>query len=129
MTKSRFSEQFWVSNISNMNVSLADLALSIPARKTVNLLDNRHYSFTKEQLVASAATGSLFKKQNKIKVRKVPPIIETRQILAIDYNAVVPSRRRSIVQIENIQYEELDLPDDIFAEQSADLTDDNYPKK
>lgn len=125
MVKSRFSEQFWVTNISNMNVSLADLALSIPARKTVNLLDTRHYSFTKEQLEASHTNGSLFKKRSKIKKRKVPPIIETRQMLEVDFNAIVPSRRRSIVQIENIQYEELDLSDDIFAQQVADLTDEN----
>ncbi len=129
MAKSRFSEQFWVTNISNMNVSLADLALSIPARKTVNLLDARHYSFNREQLVISATTGSLFKKQSKIKIRKVPPVIETRQMLEVDFNAIVPSRRRSIVQIENIQYEELELSDDIFAQQVADFTDENYPKK
>ena len=125
MTRSRFSEQFWVTNVSNMNVSLADLALSIPARKTVNLLDRRHYSFTKEQLEASETSGSLFKKQSKIKKRKVPPVTETRQMVEVDFNAVVPSRRRSVVQIEHIQYDELELSDDLFAEQTADLTDEN----
>jgi hypothetical protein len=129
MTKSRFSEQFWISNISNMNVSLTDLGLTIPAHKTVNLLDKRHYSFSKDELILSATSGSLFKKNSKLKVRKVPPIIERRQIIEVDFNAVVPSRRRSIVQIENIRYEELDLSDDLFAEQSADLTDENYPPK
>jgi hypothetical protein len=125
MTRSRFSEQFWITNVSNMNVSLADLALSVPARKTINLLDRRHYSFTKEQLEASEASGSLFKKRSKIKKRKVPPITETRQMVEVDFNAVVPSRRRSVVKIEHIQYDELELSDDLFAEQTADLTDEN----
>jgi hypothetical protein len=125
MTRSRFSEQFWVTNISNMDVSLADLALSIPARKTVNLLDRRHYSFTIEQLEISHASGSLFAKNKKIKKRKIPPVTETRQMVEVDFNAVVPSRRRSIVKIEHIQYDELELSDDLFAEQTADLTDEN----
>ncbi len=125
MIRSKFDEQFWVSNISNMDVSLADLALSIPARKTVNLLDRRHYSFTMEQLKASHTNGSLFNKRGKIKKRVVPPVFETRQMVEVDFNVVVPSRRRSVVQIEHIQYDELDLSDDVFAEQAADFVDEN----
>lgn len=129
MAKSKFSEEFWVTNVSNMNVSLSDLGLSVPARKTVNLLDKRHYSFNKEELVVSAASGSLFKKRTKVVVRKVPPVVEAQKMLEVDFNAVVPSRRRSVVKIEHIQYEELELSDDIFAAQVADLTDENYPNK
>jgi len=129
MIRPKFSEQFWVSNISNLNVSLTDLGLTIPARKTVNLLDKKHYSFNKEELVKSATSGSLYKKKHNVVVRKVPPVTETKKMLEIDYNAAVPSRRRSVVQIENIRHEELELSDDIFAQQMADLTDENYPKK
>lgn len=128
MVKRKFSEQFWIANISNMNVSLGDLGLTVPARRSMNLLDNRHHSFNKEQLLASAATGSLFKKRDKIVIRKVAPIIETRQIVEVDHNATVPSRRRSVVQIEEIHYEELDVTDDVFAAEAADFTDQDYKK-
>lgn len=128
VNKSQSSEQFWVSNISNMNVSLSDLGLTIPAHKSVNLLDKRHYSFNKEDLILSATSGSLFKKKSKVVVRKIPPAIEAPKIPEVDHNAIVPSRRRSIIQIEKIQYEELDISDDTFAQQAADLIDQNYPK-
>lgn len=127
--KSQASKQFLVSNISDMNVSLSDLGLTIPARKTVNLLDKRHYSFTEEELTLSATSGSLFKKKAKVVVRKVPPIFETRQLVEVDHNAVVPSRRRSAVQITEERHEELEVSDDIFAEQMADLTDQTYSVK
>lgn len=128
MVRSNFSNYFWVSNVSKRDVGLADLGLVIPARKTVNLLDKRHYYLTKDQLIASATSGSLFKKQNLVKVRKVPPYFEPRPKLEIAENAVVPSRRRSAVQVEEIYHEELEISDDAFAEQAADLID-TYVKK
>lgn len=124
----QFSDQFWVTNISNRDVSLSDLGLSIPAFKTVNLLDKRHYNFSLEELELSEKSGSIFRKKSKIKKRKVPPTIEKKQILEVDFNAVVPSRRRSIVKIEEVYYEELDISDDAFAEAAADLADQNYNK-
>lgn len=127
--KSQNTGQFLVSNISNMNVSLSDLGLTIPARKTVNLLDKRHYNFSEEELTISATSGSIFKKKAKVVVRKVPPVFETRQLVEVDRNAVVPSRRRSAVQIKEEHHEELEISDDTFAEQMADLTDQNYSAK
>ena len=50
--------EFWVTNISSTNVSLSDLALTIKARSTVNLLDEKHYNFTLEQLLKSKASVS-----------------------------------------------------------------------
>ena len=67
--------EFWVSNVTDLNVCLSDLAITIPARKNVNLLNSKHYSYTLEQLEASAEKGSLCKKSDKLKVRKVAPEI------------------------------------------------------
>ena len=128
MVKSNIQSTFWVSNISNRNVSLSDLRLTIPAYKTVNLADSRHYNFTNEQLTASAISGSIYKKRNKIIIRQVPPIIEEKQLTVIDYNAVVPTRRRSSVKIEEVYYEELDISDEKFAAEAADLADQNFNK-
>jgi hypothetical protein len=129
VSKAYSRNYFWVTNISDQNVSLTDLGLSIPARKTVNLLDKRHYSLNIDELEASEEKGSLFAKRKKVVVRVVAPTIERRQMLEIDYNASVPSRRRSVVQIEEVHHEELELSDEAFAEQMSDLTDTNYPTK
>jgi len=119
------NEQFWVSNISKMDVSLTDLGLTIPARKTVNLLDKKHYFFTKEELINSAVSGSIFKKRKKIVVRKLPPTVEPKKIIEVSQYAFLPSRARraSAIQTEEIRYEELEIPDEVYAEQTADLTD------
>lgn len=116
---------FWVTNISNRNVSLSDLGLTIPAGKTMNLLNTERYAFGITELIKSATSGSLFKKRDKIVVRKVPPTIEEKKIVEMDFNAAVPSRRRSVVEPVEVYHEELEISDESFAEQAAELLD-NY---
>jgi len=118
-------KHFWITNISNKDISLEDLGLTIKAHRSINLLDRRHYSLNTAQLTASAATGSLFKKRDKVVVRKIPPPIERRKLLEVDREAVIPTRRRSTNKVEEVYYEELDISDDTFAEQAADLVDEN----
>jgi hypothetical protein len=113
---------FWVTNVSNMNVTLADLALNIPAFRTVNLMDTRHYSYTIEQLQKSAASGSLFKKRNKIVIRHLAPEIH-KEHKAIDRQATIPSRERSVLEIKEEKYEELQVSNEEFALENADLAD------
>lgn len=126
MAKRISDNEFWITNISNMNVSLSDLGLTVPARRSMNLLDSRHHSLSKELLLTSAESGSLYKKRNKIVVRKVPPVSEARQLLEVAYNAAVATRRRSAVKVEEVHYEELDVSDDEFAMNAADLVDHKY---
>lgn len=113
---------FWVTNISNMNVSLSDLNLTIKARSSVNLLDDKHYSYTKEQLDKSVKEGSIFKKRNKIFVRKVAPIVESKVVLSIK-DTYIQSRERSIYSIKEETYEELEMTDDEFIKENIDLID------
>jgi hypothetical protein len=121
------SDVFWVTNISNMNVSLADLNVTIKARSSVNLLDKKHFSLSKEQLSKSFATGSLLKKRNKIFVRQVVPEIENTNLL-FNRNESFPSRDRSILSIKEENYEELNLSDSEYADQNAELAEmDSQP--
>lgn len=113
---------FWVSNISNRNVSLSDLNLTIKAYCSVNLLDSRHYNFTLEQLINSASKGSIFKKRNIIFVRKVPPYVQKNSI-QIDPNAIIPDRNRSLYKHKEEKYEELSITDEQFAEEDANLSE------
>ena len=111
---------FWVTNISPMNVSLADLNLTIKAFSSVNLLDKRHYRYTKEQLEKSVSSGSVFKKRDKIVVRQLAPeVLKAKIPLASD--SFIPSRERSTLQITQENYEELNISDEEFAKENADI--------
>lgn len=103
---------FWITNFSNRNVTLSDLYISVPAMSSVNLLDRKHYSFTEEQVRKSAESGSIFKKRDKIAVRKVPPQMIPRAKIAIDPHAIIPSRTVSIYEIKQEHYEELNVGED-----------------
>lgn len=112
-TKKEEEEVFWITNFSDRNVSLGDLYISIPARSSVNLLDKDHYSFTKEQLLKSAESGSIIKKKHLIAVRKVPPQMIPKQLIEMDPNVVLPVRTKSGFAIKQEHYEELEETDDL----------------
>lgn len=121
---------FWVTNMSPRNVTLADLALNIKAFSTVNLLDQKHYKYTLEQLLKSKESGSLFKKSNMIVVRDVPPPDPERNRVQIVYGSIIPDRTRSLFNINEEEYEELKVSDEdqkkqdeIFAKENADLAE------
>lgn len=102
---------FWVSNISNRNVTLTDLALNIKAYSTVNLLDEKHYSLNIDQLNRSKNSGSIFKKRDKIRVRVVPPPAIEKEKIAFLPDGTIPSRERSILNLKMEEYEELKVDD------------------
>jgi|SRR5579859_6435659 len=113
---------FWVTNISNRNVSLTDLALNIKAFTSVNLMDDKHYYYTLAQLIKSAESGSIFKKRDKISVRKVPPVI-VKEHRPIDKEAFSPTREKSVLEITEENYEELMVSDESFAEENAETAE------
>lgn len=117
------NKSFWVTNISNRNVSLADLNLTIKAYSSVNLLDSKHYGYNLEQLEASANYGSIFNKRNKIVVRKVPPIVSTPANIPFLAETYIPSRERSTYSIKEEYYEELNMSDEEFAQENADMVE------
>jgi hypothetical protein len=112
------NKSFWITNISDRNVSLSDLNISVPAMSSVNLLDINHYSFTESQVANSAKNGSIFRKSDKIVVRKVPPKtpLSKRPIEII--HPLLPNRSKSIYEIKVQEYEELniDLPEESLGE-------------
>lgn len=121
---------FWVTNMSPMNVTLADLALNIKAFSTVNLLDKKHYSYTLEQLIKSQESGSLFKKRDKISVRHVAPPDPEKNKVPIVYGSIIPDRTRSLFNINDEEYEELKVSsedkkkdEEIYAQENADLAE------
>ena len=117
---------FWVTNRSDRNVTLADLALNIKAFTSVNLLDKKHYKYTLEQLEKSRDSGSIFNKRDKIFVRQKAPTVIKMDIPFLS-ETYIPSRERSILSINEVRYEELELPEDQkkkeeqFADESSDI--------
>jgi hypothetical protein len=118
----QLSPTFWVTNISNKNVTLTDLYISIKANSSVNLL-SKHYSFTLEQLEKSHASGSIYTKRDKIVKRKVPPPPPEETVLKIDVNSIVPSKPRSIFEIKHQRYVELEISDEEYQAQTGELDD------
>jgi len=108
--------------MSNRNVSLADLNLTIKAYSCVNLLDSRHYYYTLEQLQKSEKSGSIFKKRDKVIVRKVKPEVLQANIPLLR-ETFIPSREKSILEIKEEVYEELNVSDEEFAKENADMVD------
>lgn len=130
---------FWVTNISKRNVSLSDLNVTIKAFSSVNLLDKRHYAYTLEQLQVSAKSGSLFLKNKMILLREIAPEIKVEQMKVhqtfydpetkIWYgNNYLPTRKKSILEVKEEKYAELNLSDEQFAEENADIVDTNDKK-
>ena len=111
-------KSFWITNISGMNVSLRDLNLTIKAYTSINLLDNKHYKYTLEELQKSVEKGSIFSKRNKIFVRKNAPEIDLdKSYIYSAVDAIIPGRERSVMKIQEEYYEELSFADDKLAEE------------
>jgi hypothetical protein len=122
------TREFWITNLSNRNVSLSDLYISVPAMSTVNLLDSKHYSFTFDQLQKSATEGSLFRKQKMIVLREIGPYsTNIPHSIQLDTNSPMPQRSRSAYEIKEEKFEELEVSDEEFAEQTADSVSQEKP--
>ena len=115
MNKMVTQQEFWIKNISKMNVSLSDLQLVVPTGRSWNLLDSKHFRYTLEQLEKSAKDGSIFKKSDKIKVRNVPPVEPVKPGIYVATDPAEMQRNaklRSLVKIEEKRYEELEIDSD-----------------
>ncbi len=100
--------EFWVKNITKRNVCLSDLQLIVPAGRSWNLLDKKHFSYNLEQLEKSALNGSIFRKNDKIKVRNIPPVEPVKPGIYVATNDFREVKLRSLVKIEEKKYDELE---------------------
>lgn len=110
-------EEFWVTNISDRNVCLADLALTIPAHRSYDLLSSR-FILTYEQLEKSATEGSLFKKRDKIKMG-----ITHREVVQEPLQVStqpIQRRTRTSVTIEPPIYADWLYSDEEFADEMSE---------
>lgn len=113
-------KEFWITNKSNSNVTLADLAFTIPAYKSYNLLDSKHFHLTWKQIYDSAVKGSIRKKSHKVAIRNIAPTNKRVVTKHVSDASASPNRSKSIFEIKEEKFEELELTDEEFAEQHAD---------
>ncbi|KKN18076.1 hypothetical protein LCGC14_0959350 [marine sediment metagenome] len=97
---------WWITNVSDMNVCLADLGITVPAGRSWNLLDKKHFQFKVEDLERSRAIGSINKKRDKIKTG-----ITHQQIVKSSHELAkqpIQTRKRSAVKITESKYDDGD---------------------
>tara|TARA_Y100000310_G_C20583436_1_gene764153 strand:+ start:338 stop:706 length:369 start_codon:yes stop_codon:yes gene_type:complete len=117
MSKLSDKPAFFVINISDRNVCLSDLALTIPAGRCYDLL-NDNFSFTIDQLKASLKEGSLHRKRDKIKIGKGrPQVVEPEQKELSEYPII--TRNRSAVKVVEPVFDELIFSDEDYANEMA----------
>lgn len=117
-------QDFWITNISNRDVTLHDLGITIRSRTSINLLNKRHYQLSLEQLNDSLTKGSLFSRKRMVIKRATPPTINSLSFkMAIDHNAIIPTRTHSIYEIKHEQYDELIVSDEEFADANAETVE------
>lgn len=122
MIKLQEKPSFWIKNISKKGISLGDLNISIQPNISINLLDsNRYPHLDYDKLIASSTNGSLFKKQRFVVIRKVPPTTELKQYIPLQKDAVFLHDPRSAAKIEEIHYDELNISDDDYANENAEM--------
>ena len=119
-------DSFWITNISKKAVHLSDIAVIIYPMRSINLLNSKHYQLTRAQLEKSAMTGSLKTKKELVVVRKVAPVGEAPILLPFKEDAIYPYKPRSSVELDNVKYEELDVPDDVYAAENADTAQTDH---
>lgn len=120
----------WITNINyKKDMKIDDLGLVVPKGKSRNILASNCKHITAEQIEESLTSGSLFKKSNWLKVRKVEPKFNPFKLhVSTDYRIVSPVRfpgTRTNVSIEIKEYEDLDFEDqssgdEMFASETSD---------
>lgn len=110
-------KEFWLINTSvKKDVSIADLRITIRKGARINLL-SKHYSFTHEQLLESARSGSIFKKRHLLAVREVePPPIKQNMVLEVSKPRVLVPLRNPETDIKSPYIEELDFEEDFLGQ-------------
>lgn len=105
-------KEFWLVNLSKRNVCLRDLALTIPAQRSMNLLDSKHFNYTQDQLETSATSGSIFAKSKMVKVRKIAPVVAVKPgIYVLNEPRNIPLRSQVVIVNKKLE-DLLEIDDD-----------------
>jgi len=112
----------WITNITKNKINLGDLGFTLKPYQTVDMLDERHSSYTVEQISDSIKNGSISKRLNKsIYVRMSEPLKPIDRRIETSKTSF-PYKQRTIVEVTEANYEELEIgiSDEEYAVDNAD---------
>lgn len=116
-----------------MNVTINDIGYTISPYKTMDILDYLHSNLTPEKVQKSIESGDLryyFEDKKMIVIRQSEPEVEKPRTLEIS-KASFPNKQRSILEIEEKYYKELDfdnnfLSDEDFVEKTIESAQNDH---
>jgi hypothetical protein len=124
-------EELWITNISQVkDIRISDLGITIIHGQSINLLainkkGRSRYCVNRDQIDKSLTSGDIYKKQNIIKIRKVPPVVFNTKLESSDFLDSSSFRtKRKYAEIETPNYPDLDIEDGLeeeFAAENAEL--------
>lgn len=125
-------KQFWITNIHpRKDILIEDLNLVVKSMESKNILDEKHYNYTYEQIRESLVSGSLRKKAQFIRPRVIAPQSNNlKPGIYISKDGRPATQIRSKVKVQELKFEELDDYDDYNYEEdesfTLELADDSY---
>ena len=124
MAINKKDEELWITNVSKeRDVMIGDLRISIKRGQSINLLakDKKgrlKYNVTRKHIDASIESGSISKKSDVIKIRKVAPVyFNTRIDIA---NTIDKSSNRIFRKATDIEVPDFPDLDGVFEEASEE---------
>ena len=132
INKDRKYYHCWVTNITKMNLTINDIGYTISPYKTMDVLDYLHSNLTPEKVQKSIESGDLKHGLDRklLVIRQSEPEVEKPRTLEIS-KASFPNKQRSILEIEEKYYKELDfdsnfLSDEDFVEKTIESAQDDH---
>lgn len=116
-------KELWITNVTKKDIFIYDLNFTVKALTSINILDPRH-RLTEDMVNKSFEQGSLSKKKHEIIRRVSAPDVTKLNFIPISQN-FRPSSERGIRYDRSLEpnYEELDITDEQFAEEYADMAE------
>lgn len=124
-------EELWITNINRFqDIRIGDLGLTVRRGQSLNLLATKKnglssFNLTRKQIDDSIRSGSIFQKENYIKVRIVSPKVFTSRIEVAPVLDLSSRRNlRKPPEIEQFEFPDLDLEEgsaEDFAAENADM--------
>lgn len=124
------NKSFWVRNISKNAISINDLGLHLMPFQFANLLNNKAYPYLTPEIIKSSLNGgALGKFKDRIIICKVAPPnpdkLKTSPPIDVDLLSTPPTKIRSLLVHKEEHYEELQLSDEDYANENAELAEED----
>lgn len=118
-------EELWVSNISKTDITISDLGITIASFSTIDLFNFKKYPFlNKDLVIKSIQTGGISKRPEKLIIRMIAPEKQIIKNLPVSSAPLIGSLySKNAIGLDKEKIEELELPEEAYAEENADFAE------